>query len=237
MRSRWVLEVLLHLAHSAQFSAVKKVRRRHRVKVKSGRDNRRLRMTAWSLEDTISAGSSAGVVNGRPWGCSSDVVEVDEGRETASARRAASRAAHVEVETICGELEGRDERKDETRSRRRRRWRACSRHCAKEAARSSRLAMVGTIRASGSSSAGPGMIERRLRPRRAEAARRMARASKRPSRSVTMASVTTSAGGPRGADGGEVAGVECRVSTNSEKKASAAGEGVLFSYCRMRASG
>ena len=66
IRSRWVLEVLLHLDHSAQFSAVKKVRRRHRVRVRSGREERRLRMTAWSLEDTRSAGSSAAVVNGRP---------------------------------------------------------------------------------------------------------------------------------------------------------------------------
>ena len=194
-------------------------------------------MTAWSLEDTSSAGSSAGVVNGRPSGCSSDVVEVDEGRETASARRAASRSAHVEVETTGGEPESRGARKDAASLRRRWHRRACSRHWAKEAPKKmERMAAVGARGASGSSSAGPGMIERRLKPRRAEVAPRMARASRRPSRSVTMTSVTTSAGGPRGAGGGEVAGVECRGSTNSEKKASAAGEEALFSYCRVRAS-
>ena len=186
---------MLHLDHSAQFSAVKKVRRRHRVRVRSGREERRLRMTAWSLEDTRSAGSSAAVVNGRPAGCSSDVVEVDEGRETASARRAASRSSQVEVETIGGELESREARKDEASLRRRWHWRAWSRHCAKEAARSSRLAMVGTIGASGSCTAGPCLVERRLKLRRAAVAWRMARASDRPSTSVTMTSVTTSAGG------------------------------------------
>ena len=127
--------------------------------------------------------------------CSSDVVEVDEGRETASARRAASRSSQVEVETIGGELESREARKDEASLRRRWHWRAWSRHCAKEAARSSRLAMVGTIGASGSCTAGPCLVERRLKLRRAAVAWRMARASNRPSRSVTMTSVTTSAGG------------------------------------------
>ena len=193
-------------------------------------------MTAWSFEDTRSAGSSAGVVNGRPAGCPSDGVEVDEGRETASARKAASRSAHVEVEITRGGLESREARKDEASLWRWWYWSVWSRHRVKEVTKSSKLATAGAAGASGCSKAGPGIAEGRLRSRRAAVARRMARASSRPARSVVMTSVTTSAGGPRGSGAGEVAGVECRVPSNSWKKASAAGVKVISSYCRGRAS-
>ena len=61
-------------------------------------------------------------------------MELEDLRDTASSRRAASRSAHVEAEVTRGVSERLEERNEEMRWRRRSAWRVWSRHNAKEAA-------------------------------------------------------------------------------------------------------
>jgi hypothetical protein len=96
-------------------------------------------------------------MKGRPVEISVEAEEVDDGSETASARRVASRSAHVDDLTILGEVERREARKEAQRSRCRRCRRDWLRQSSKEEATWSWAAAEDDSRAAAGSTSGPGM--------------------------------------------------------------------------------